>query len=182
MPPLACSTRLRGADPRRERLGRRCVRVVVYGGGPHGQRFIDALTRQPNQFLRVDAFFDERAKSIPNSIGDIPSAAVPTNDRQSSITRSTRFSSPCRGRQTAASSTFCGSSGRCPHRCAWHRNRRCFIRRWSAPMRRHAGARHSPHAAVPLGQFFKSIVDRAVAGAALIWFAPLLAGIAVAIN
>jgi Undecaprenyl-phosphate glucose phosphotransferase len=57
---------------RRERQGKAAWRVVVYGGGTHGQRFIDALMHQPNKSVRIEAFFDDRTQAIPNHIAAVP--------------------------------------------------------------------------------------------------------------
>jgi polysaccharide biosynthesis protein PslA len=59
-----------------ERVGTLARRVVVFGGGGHGQRFIEALMLDPDSGLRVDAFFDDRTNSIPDRIGGVPFAGT----------------------------------------------------------------------------------------------------------
>ncbi|SRR5579885_765115 len=54
---------------RQRRLARR---VVVFGGGEHGSRFInDVALRSPNR-LFVRGYFDDRAENMTGSIGGVP--------------------------------------------------------------------------------------------------------------
>ena len=179
-------TALRSLIRRRERQGKSVRHVVVFGGGAHGQRFIDALTRQPNPLMKVDAFFDERAKSIPKP------------DRRHSFRRRRRRTD----RLCAASCDRRYFHRVCPGRPS---SRILDILRKFRPLpasvrlapesallhpallgRENTGVALAPSSAeTPLslwGQFFKSIVDRLIAAVALLWFSPLLLAIAIAIK
>ncbi len=169
----------------RERQGKLVRRAVVYGGGPHGQRFIEALTRQANPLLKVEAFFDERATSVGNEIGDIPFSGG-ADELIAYVQRN------------AIDEIFVA--------LPWSADRRILdILRKFRPLP--ASVRLAPESALlhpaligretvgavlapvirntplsPWGQFLKSMLDRVVAGAALIWLSPLLAAIAVAVK
>ncbi len=54
-----------------EAQGQLAKRVVVYGGGTHGRRFIEALARHPINYLRVEAFFDDRERGVPSHIASV---------------------------------------------------------------------------------------------------------------
>jgi polysaccharide biosynthesis protein PslA len=170
---------------RRERQGKSVRHVVVFGGGPHGQRFIDALTRQPNPLMKIDAFFDERAKSIPNRIADIPFGgggdeliAYVQHHAIDEIFIALPWSADSRildilrkFRPLPASVRLAPESTLLHPALAGHQNTGMAL----APVIRRT----------PLslwGQFFKSIVDRLVAAVALLWFSPLLLAIAAAIK
>jgi polysaccharide biosynthesis protein PslA len=54
-----------------EAQGHSAKRVVVYGGGAHGRRFIEALARHPINYLRIEAFFDDRGRGVPDHIAGV---------------------------------------------------------------------------------------------------------------
>jgi polysaccharide biosynthesis protein PslA len=59
-----------------EATGTLARRIVVFGGGSHGRRFIEALIREPDNGVRVEAFFDDRAKPITDRIAEVPFAGT----------------------------------------------------------------------------------------------------------
>ena len=171
---------------RRERAGKSLRRVVVFGGGVHGQRFIDALTRQPNRCVRVAAFFDDRAKAVPGEIADVAFGggaeeliafvqrepideifiALPwsADNRILDILRQFRpLPVPVR---LAPDSTLL--------------NPALLGRDTTANAALAPVIRQTPLS--PWGQFYKSIVDRLIASMALLWLSPLLVIVALAIK
>jgi polysaccharide biosynthesis protein PslA len=54
-----------------EGAGRLARHVAVFGGGTHGQRFIEALASQPVGSIRIEAFFDDRSKKVPDEIAGV---------------------------------------------------------------------------------------------------------------
>ena len=166
---------------RRDRAGKSVRHVVVYGGSTHGQRFIAALTRQPNPYLAVDAFFDERAGAVPNRIGEIPFGG----GADELITYVQR---------NAIDEIFIAlpwsADGRILDILRMFRPLPAAVRLAPESTLLHPALggdavlaptiRHTP--LTPWGVFFKSILDRTLAAIALLWFSPLFAGIAVAIK
>ncbi|HEY5209229.1 MAG TPA: undecaprenyl-phosphate glucose phosphotransferase [Stellaceae bacterium] len=171
---------------RRERAGKSLRRVVVFGGGAHGQRFIDALTRQPNRCVRVAAFFDDRTRAVPGEIADVAFGggaeeliafvqrepvdeifiALPwsADNRILDILRQFRpLPVPVR---LAPDSTLL--------------NPALLGRDTTASAALAPVIRQTPLS--PWGQFYKSIVDRFIASMALLWLSPLLVIIALAIK
>jgi Undecaprenyl-phosphate glucose phosphotransferase len=169
----------------RERQGKSIRHAVVFGGGQHGQRFIDALARQPHLALKVDAFFDERTKAIPNRIGDIPFSggadeliAYVQNHAIDDIFVALPWSADSRILDILRKFRPLPASVRLAPESA--------LLNPALAGREAAGAALAPIIRrTPLstwGQFNKSVLDRVVAAAALVWFSPLLAGVAVAVK
>ncbi len=180
-----CDSGLELALRRRERQGRLARRAVVYGGGPHGQRFIEAVIRQPNAQLKIAAFFDERATAVPDTIANV-SFGGGADELISYV------------QQHAIDEIFVA--------LPWSADSRILdILRKFRPLP--ASVRLAPESALlhpalvgyeaegaalapivrrtplsPWGQFLKSILDRVVAAAALVWLSPLLISIAVAVK
>jgi Undecaprenyl-phosphate glucose phosphotransferase len=169
----------------RARRGKAVRHVVVFGGGLHGQRFIEALARRNDPLLKVDAFFDERTKSIPAAIADIPFGggadelithvqyhgideifvALPWAADRRILDILRKF------RPLPASVRLAPESALLhPGLATWETAAAAL-----API-----IRHTPLS--PWGQFFKSILDRLVAAVALLWLSPLFAALAIAIK
>lgn len=167
---------------RRDRLGKSVRHVVVYGGSSHGQRFIAALSRQPNPCLTIDAFFDERASAVPNRIGEIPFGGgadeLITYVQRNAIDEifvALPWSADSRildilrmFRQLPASVRLA------PESTLLHPALSPDTATLAPVIRR------TP--LTPWGVFFKSILDRTLAAVGLLWFSPLFAGIAIAIK
>lgn len=170
---------------RRARSGKAVRHVVVFGGGLHGQRFIEALARRGDPLLKVDAFFDERTKSIPLAIADIPFGggadelityvqyqgideifvALPWSADRRILDILRKF------RQLPASVRLA------PESTLLHP---AFATRETAGAALAPIIRETPLS--PWGQFFKSILDRVIAMMALVWLSPLFAVVALAIK
>jgi Undecaprenyl-phosphate glucose phosphotransferase len=168
-----------------ERRGRLARHVVVYGGGPHGQRFIEALMRQPGNSLRIDAFFDDRAKSIPSQIGDVPFGgaadeliAFVQQNRVDEIFLALPWSADTRILDILRIFRALPVPVRlAPDSTLLHPalNGQDASAAALTPV-----IRRPPLS--PWGQFVKSIADRGLAAFVLLWFSPLLAAIALAIK
>ncbi|HEX4113388.1 MAG TPA: exopolysaccharide biosynthesis polyprenyl glycosylphosphotransferase [Stellaceae bacterium] len=170
---------------RRERQGKTAWRVVVYGGGMHCQRFIDALMLQPNNSARVAAFFDDRAQSIPNHIAGVPFGggadelivfvqreaideifiALPWSADNRVLDLLRRFRPLPLPVRLAPESTLLHPA---------------LIGQDAAGAALTPVIRLTPLS--PWGQFVKSSVDRLIAAIALLCLSPLLAAIAVAVK
>jgi len=166
----------------RDRAGKSVRRVVVYGGSAHGQRFIAALTRQPNPYLSVEAYFDERAGGVPDRIGEIPFGGG-ADELIAYVQRN--------GIDEIFIALPWSADGRILDILRMFRPLPASVRLApeSALLHPALGGDEATLAPVirrtpmsPWGLFFKSVLDRAVAAAALVWFAPLFAAIAVAIK
>jgi Undecaprenyl-phosphate glucose phosphotransferase len=169
----------------RARNGKAVRHVVVFGGGVHGQRFIEALARRGDPRLKVDAFFDERTKSIPAAIADIPFGggadeligyvqyhgideifvALPWSADRRILDILRKF------RSLPASVRLA------PESALLHPD---LAAREAAGAALAPTIRETPLS--PWGQFSKSILDRLVATMALVWLSPLFAAIAIGIK
>jgi polysaccharide biosynthesis protein PslA len=185
---LTCGTLNSGFEVlvrRSEAHGPLTRRVVVFGGGRHGRRFIEALAREPVGGLEVEAFFDDRTKSIPGEIAGVPFAG--TADELIAFVQSTPIDEivialpwSADGRildilrkfrplpmpvRLAPDSTLLYASlvGRATDDAL------------VAPVIR-------PQPLSPWGLFIKEVIDRVLASLALLAFAPLLGAIAIAIK
>lgn len=170
---------------RREQQGKAIRHAVVFGGGLHGQRFIEALTRQANSALKVDAFFDERAKSIPVEIADVPFGggaddliAYVQQHGIDEIFVALPWSADTRILDILRKFRPLPVSVRlAPESALLHPGLMGYdaVGAALAPI-----VRRTPLS--PWGQFFKAILDRVIAAAALLWLSPLLLCIAVAVK
>lgn len=180
-----CDSGLELTIRRRERQGKLVRRAVVYGGGPHGQRFIEAVTRPSNNQLQIAAFFDERATAIPGQIGEVPFGggadeliayvqqhaieeifvALPWSADSRILDILRKF------RPLPASVRLAPESALLHPALVGHEAAGAAL----API-----VRRTPLS--PWGQFLKGILDRVIAAAALIWLSPLLLCVAIAVK